>query len=77
MNERFTDLLGWRLADGPFQPPYPWWPDPEVDPDDFARIEAGGAEVVQEPMDQPYGVRDCAFRDPSGNMLRFNQPSKR
>ena len=32
-----------------------------------------GAEVLQEPMDQPYGVRDCAFRDPAGNMLRFNQ----
>ena len=31
------------------------------------------AEVLQEPMDQPYGVRDCAFRDPAGSMLRFNQ----
>jgi predicted enzyme related to lactoylglutathione lyase len=39
----------------------------------FERIRASGAEVLQEPMDQPYGVRDCAFRDPSGNMLRFNQ----
>lgn len=39
----------------------------------FERIRAGGAEVVQEPIDQPYGVRDCAFRDPSGNLLRFNQ----
>jgi hypothetical protein len=29
---------------------------------------------MQEPMDQPYGVRDCAFRDPAGNLLRFNQP---
>ena len=37
----------------------------------FARIEASGAEVVQEPTDQPYGVRDCAFRDPNGNMLRI------
>ncbi|GAA2120771.1 VOC family protein [Nocardioides bigeumensis] len=37
----------------------------------FARLEASGAEVVQEPTDQPYGVRDCAFRDPSGNMLRI------
>jgi len=42
----------------------------------FERIQASGAEVVQEPIDQPYGVRDCAFRDPSGNMLRFNQPRK-
>lgn len=40
----------------------------------FARLEAGGADVIQEPFDQPYGVRDCAFRDPAGNMVRFNQP---
>ena len=39
----------------------------------FDRVAASGAEVVQEPADQPYGVRDCAFRDPAGNMLRFNQ----
>ncbi|MDT0328317.1 VOC family protein [Nocardiopsis lambiniae] len=37
----------------------------------FERISAAGGEVMQEPVDQPYGVRDCAFRDPSGNMLRF------
>ncbi|MGY0235300.1 VOC family protein [Longispora urticae] len=42
----------------------------------FERIRAAGGEVLQEPMDQPYGVRDCAFRDPAGNMLRFNQPRK-
>ncbi|MQM24605.1 VOC family protein [Glycomyces albidus] len=42
----------------------------------FERISAAGADVLQEPMDQPYGVRDCAFRDPAGNMLRFNQPRK-
>jgi uncharacterized glyoxalase superfamily protein PhnB len=39
----------------------------------FETIRASGAEVMQEPIDQPYGVRDCAFRDPSGNMVRFNQ----
>lgn len=39
----------------------------------FERIRASGAEVLQEPIDQPYGVRDCAFRDPAGNMLRFAQ----
>ncbi len=39
----------------------------------FARLEASGAEVVQEPTDQPYGVRDCAFRDPAGNMVRIQQ----
>jgi predicted enzyme related to lactoylglutathione lyase len=43
----------------------------------FERISAAGGEVLQEPIDQPYGVRDCAFRDPSGNMLRFNQPRKK
>ncbi|GAA1089235.1 VOC family protein [Kitasatospora arboriphila] len=43
----------------------------------FERVSAAGAEVLQEPMDQPYGVRDCAFRDPSGNMLRFTQPRTR
>ncbi|MGX1883819.1 VOC family protein [Streptomyces sp. NPDC055287] len=39
----------------------------------FERIQASGADVLQEPIDQPYGVRDCAFRDPAGNMLRFAQ----
>ena len=39
----------------------------------FERMAASGAEVVQEPIDQPYGVRDCAFRDPAGNHLRFSQ----
>lgn len=42
----------------------------------FERIQAAGAEVLQEPIDQPYGVRDCAFRDPAGNMIRFNQPRR-
>ena len=41
----------------------------------FEQIRAGGGEVLQEPIDMPYGVRDCAFRDPSGNMLRFAQPT--
>jgi catechol 2,3-dioxygenase-like lactoylglutathione lyase family enzyme len=41
--------------------------------DTFARLEASGAEVVQEPTDQPYGVRDCAFRDPAGNMIRIQE----
>ena len=37
----------------------------------FEQLQAGGAEVVQEPIDQPYGVRDCAFRDPAGNLIRI------
>ena len=39
----------------------------------FARLQAAGAEVVQEPVDQPYGIRDCAFRDPAGNQIRLNE----
>ncbi|WP_067834133.1 VOC family protein [Nocardia lijiangensis] len=39
----------------------------------FEQLQAGDAEVVQEPTDQPYGVRDCAFRDPAGNMVRIQQ----
>ena len=39
----------------------------------FERLQAGDAEVVQEPTDQPYGVRDCAFRDPAGNLIRIQQ----
>ena len=39
----------------------------------FARVQASGAEVVQEPTEQPYGVRDCAFRDPAGNLIRINE----
>lgn len=39
----------------------------------FARVQAGEAEVVQEPTEQPYGVRDCAVRDPAGNMVRIQE----
>ena len=39
----------------------------------FQRLQANGAEVVQEPTEQPYGVRDCAFRDPAGTLLRINE----
>jgi len=39
----------------------------------FDRLQASGVEVVQEPIDQPYGVRDCAFRDPAGNLIRMSQ----
>jgi uncharacterized glyoxalase superfamily protein PhnB len=40
----------------------------------FARLQAAeGAEIVQEPVDQPYGVRDCAVRDPAGNMVRIQE----
>jgi catechol 2,3-dioxygenase-like lactoylglutathione lyase family enzyme len=45
---------------------------PDLD-DTFDRMQGSGAEVVQEPTEQPYGVRDCAFRDPSGNMVRIQE----
>jgi catechol 2,3-dioxygenase-like lactoylglutathione lyase family enzyme len=40
----------------------------------FAKISAAGGEIVQEPTDQPWGTRDFAVRDPSGNMIRVDQP---
>ncbi|MCF7221625.1 VOC family protein [Marilutibacter chinensis] len=39
----------------------------------FERVQADGAEIVEEPTDQPYGVRDCAVRDPAGNLIRIQQ----
>ena len=41
--------------------------------DTFDKVQAGDAEVVQEPMMQPYGIRDCAFRDPAGNLVRIQE----
>lgn len=40
----------------------------------FEQLRAANAEIVQEPTDQPWGARDCAVRDPSGNMVRIDQP---
>ena len=40
----------------------------------FEQLQAANAEIVQEPTDQPWGTRDCAVRDPSGNMVRIDQP---
>jgi catechol 2,3-dioxygenase-like lactoylglutathione lyase family enzyme len=39
----------------------------------FDQLQASGAEVVQEPIDQPYGIRDCAVRDPAGNLIRIQE----
>jgi catechol 2,3-dioxygenase-like lactoylglutathione lyase family enzyme len=44
--------------------------------DTFEQVRVSGAEVLQEPINRPYGVRDCAFRDPSGNMIRFAEPRR-
>jgi predicted enzyme related to lactoylglutathione lyase len=45
---------------------------PDLD-ETFERVQASDAEVVQEPTEQPYGVRDCAFRDPAGNLVRIQE----
>jgi uncharacterized glyoxalase superfamily protein PhnB len=42
----------------------------------FQQLRSGGAEIVQEPADQPWGVRDGAVRDPSGNLIRIEQPAR-
>jgi catechol 2,3-dioxygenase-like lactoylglutathione lyase family enzyme len=39
----------------------------------FEKVRAAGAEIVEEPTDQPWGARDCALRDPSGNLVRIDQ----
>ncbi|AWK72864.1 glyoxalase [Rhodococcus oxybenzonivorans] len=39
----------------------------------FAQLAASDTEIVQEPIDQPYGIRDCAVRDPAGNLIRINE----
>ena len=59
--KRYED---WELADA----------DADLD-GTFERLQAGDAEVVQEPVDQPYGIRDCAFRDPAGNLIRIQELS--
>ncbi|MCC6495582.1 MAG: response regulator [Propionibacteriaceae bacterium] len=46
LNDAFTQLLGWRLVDGPFRPPYPWWPDAEAEPEAFARISEAHDSIV-------------------------------
>ncbi len=43
----------------------------------FEKLVSSGAEIVQEPTDQPWGTRDCAVRDPSGNLVRIDQPPAR
>jgi catechol 2,3-dioxygenase-like lactoylglutathione lyase family enzyme len=40
----------------------------------FEQVRGSGAEIVQEPTDQPWGTRDFAVRDPSGNLVRIDQP---
>jgi uncharacterized glyoxalase superfamily protein PhnB len=77
-NDVAFEGMRWVTVGSPSQPDVeivlePPLADPNASPADREVM----AEVLQEPIDQPYGVRDCAFRDPSGNMLRFNQPRAR
>jgi catechol 2,3-dioxygenase-like lactoylglutathione lyase family enzyme len=44
--------------------------------DVFERLQASSVEVVQEPVEQPYGIRDCAFRDPAGNLIRIQEVAR-
>lgn len=46
LNQAFTRMLGWTLSDGPFRPPYPWWPDPETSPEAFERMAAAHARTM-------------------------------
>lgn len=58
MNQEFTDLLGWTLEDGPFQPPYPWWPEPSVDPLEYRRLTDAHAGIGEDrPMTGEYRLR--------------------
>jgi catechol 2,3-dioxygenase-like lactoylglutathione lyase family enzyme len=64
------EALAALLAKGSLNGPI--FTTPDVDTT-FEKVRSSGAEVLQEPIDQPWGPRDCAFRDPSGNMVRINQ----
>ena len=79
VHERVEDPVGLTpLPDQPGRPQHTQVPRDRRPADreparDLAGGEFAGAEVLQEPIVQPWGPRDCAFRDPSGNMVRFNQ----
>lgn len=65
------DALHRLVAKGSGPGPYVFFAD-DLDAA-FERARAAGAEVLQEPIAQPWGTRDCAFRDPAGNHVRINQ----
>lgn len=68
MNESERGAMADMLAKGVLTPLIFHCPDVDAV---FEQVRSAGAEIVQEPADQFYGVRDCAFRDPAGNMIRF------
>lgn len=55
LNQAFTDLLGYTMEDGPFRPPYPWWPTEQEDPAALAQIKAAYADIVRgQPVELEY-----------------------
>ncbi len=70
----YTQRLGFEVRqDVPMGPEMRWLTVAAPDKT-FESLRAAGTEILQEPVDQPYGVRDAAVRDPSGNHLRLSQP---
>jgi catechol 2,3-dioxygenase-like lactoylglutathione lyase family enzyme len=69
-SEQEGDALAALVAKGSFQAALLRSDDLDAT---FEQLRASGAEVLSEPADQPWGVRDCAFRDPSGNLIRISQ----
>jgi catechol 2,3-dioxygenase-like lactoylglutathione lyase family enzyme len=73
-NPGITDSERRTIAEMMAKGTYGWILLATADLDDtFEKVQAGGAEVVQEPTEQPYGIRDCAFRDPAGNLVRIQE----
>ncbi|MFF3036546.1 VOC family protein [Arthrobacter sp. NPDC055585] len=69
ITEEETRMIAEMMAKGTFATLVLSSPDVDAA---FDAVQASGAEVIQEPTDQPYGIRDCAFRDPAGNQIRIN-----
>ncbi|GAA1918967.1 VOC family protein [Arthrobacter gandavensis] len=69
VTEEETRMIAEMMAKGTFATLVLSSPDVDAA---FDAVQSAGAEVIQEPTDQPYGIRDCAFRDPAGNQIRIN-----
>ncbi|MCC3298423.1 VOC family protein [Arthrobacter caoxuetaonis] len=69
VTEEETRMIAEMMAKGTFATLVLSSPDVDAA---FEGVMSAGAEVIQEPTDQPYGIRDCAFRDPAGNQIRIN-----
>ncbi|MCC3283301.1 VOC family protein [Arthrobacter caoxuetaonis] len=69
VTEEETRMIAEMMAKGTFATLVLSSPDVDAA---FEGVMSAGAEVIQEPTNQPYGIRDCAFRDPAGNQIRIN-----